>query len=269
MSLQLWSLASGSSGNAFLIRGGRTCVLLDCGQPMRTVRDKIASVGQNPLEVQAVLLTHEHSDHCSGAGPMCRALKAPLVANSATLEAASRIVGSTNAVEMSTGSVKEIGDLVIRSFPVSHDAIDPVGYVFEYRGARACYATDTGTITPAIASHIMGARLLILESNHDVARLRQSRYPAELKRRIMGDRGHLSNVVTARAIASYSKKDQPCVVWLAHLSEENNTERLAMTTARNALIEAKPANIRLALAKRGVVSVHWNSADNWWQPSLF
>jgi phosphoribosyl 1,2-cyclic phosphodiesterase len=262
-------LASGSSGNAFLIRGGRTTVLLDAGFPMRTIRDKIASVGQSPLDVQAVLLTHEHSDHCSGAGPTCRALKVPLVANSATLEAASRIVGSTPSTELPTGSEMEIGDLQVRSFPVSHDAADPVGYVFSCGGARACYVTDTGTLTPVITSNMMGAQLVIVESNHDVLRLSQSGYPAELKRRILGNRGHLSNVVTAREIARLSLESAPCVVWLAHLSEENNSERLAMTTSRNALNAAQPANVRLALAKRNVVSVHWNSADNWWQGSLF
>lgn len=244
-------------------------MLLDCGFPMRTIRDKIASVGQSPLDIRALFLTHEHSDHCRGAGPVSRALKAPVIANSATLEAVARFTGATVAREMPTGTEIEVGDLRIRSFRISHDAVDPVGYVFESGGVKACYATDTGTITPVITSHMMGAQLMILESNHDVLRLRQGGYPEELKKRILSNVGHLSNVVTARAIAEYSLRDEPAVVWLAHLSEDNNTERLAMTTARNAVNAAKPANIRLALAKRNVVSAHWDSTENWWQRSLF
>lgn len=269
MALKVWSLASGSSGNGFLVQSERATVLLDAGFPAKTMAEKIASVGVAPHAVEAVFITHEHSDHICGAGVTCRALKASLVANAATLAAAARTVGRTDTREMPTGTELHIGDLSVQSFAVSHDAVEPVGYVFRSGTHKACYIADTGKLTPSLWAHTDGAHLLILESNHDVARLANSRYPDLLKRRILGDRGHLSNDVASRAVADLSQRDQPCVVWLAHLSADTNSPRLAMRRATDELRHGKPENIRLAVAKRDVVSLHFDSTANWWQRRLF
>lgn len=269
MSLEVWSLASGSSGNSFLIRGGRTTVLLDAGFSARAMRERISSVGVDPMSVEAIFLTHEHSDHMSGAGVTSRALSAPLVANEKTLAKAERTCRATDTVCLPTGSGMHLGELEIQSFSVSHDAVDPVGYVFRSGRHTMCYVTDTGALTPEIIRHLAGAHLIVLESNHDVPRLMRSEYPDVLKQRILGDRGHLSNDVTARTIAEHSQRCEPSVVWLAHLSAENNTPRLALKFAQNELRHARPEHIRLEVAKRDVVSLHWNAGTSWWQPSLF
>jgi phosphoribosyl 1,2-cyclic phosphodiesterase len=269
MSLRVWSLASGSSGNAFLVQGGRTTVLLDAGFSARVMKEKIAEVGVSPAAVEAIFLTHEHSDHVGGAGVTSRALGAPLIANEATLSAAANRVGPTEAIPLPTGAEICIGELTVRSFPVSHDAAEPVGYRFTCGGRSACYATDTGCLTPEIEEAMRGASLVVLESNHDVLRLARCDYAERLKSRILGDRGHLSNHAAGNALINLSQTDHPAVVWLAHLSRENNSPRLAMTSARSALREGRPENIRLAVAKRDVPSLHWDAGVNWWQRSLF
>jgi phosphoribosyl 1,2-cyclic phosphodiesterase len=269
MSLRVWSLASGSSGNAFLIQGGRTTVLLDAGFSARMMKEKIAGVGVEPHAVEALFLTHEHSDHVSGAGVTCRALGAPLIANEATLAAAARTVGPVNEIPMPTGSELCIGDLSVRSFAVSHDAAEPVGYLFSHGRHSVCYATDTGCLSPCIEDHMRDASLLILESNHDVLLLAQCDYAENLKRRIMGDQGHLSNHAAGNALITRSVTGEPAVVWLAHLSRENNSPRLALKSAMSALRDGRPEKIRLAVAKRDVPSLHWDAAVNWWQRTLF
>jgi phosphoribosyl 1,2-cyclic phosphodiesterase len=269
MSLRVWSLASGSSGNAFLIQGGRTAVLLDAGFSARVMKERIAGTGVDPAAVEALFLTHEHSDHASGAGVTSRALRAPLIANEATLAAAGRTVGAVESVVMPTGSNLCLGDLTVRSFAVSHDAAEPVGYVFSHGRHSVCYATDTGCLTPEIENAMRDASLVVLESNHDVLRLARCDYAEYLKQRILGDRGHLSNHAAGDALINRSLTGDPAVVWLAHLSRENNSPRLAMKSAMSALREGRAENLRLAVAKRDVPSLHWDAGVNWWQRSLF
>jgi phosphoribosyl 1,2-cyclic phosphodiesterase len=269
MSLRVWSLGSGSSGNCFLVQGGRTTVLLDAGFPARTVREKIRYAGVDPGAVEAVFLTHEHGDHAGGAGVVARSLRCPVIGNAKTLLAARNVIGNAPTQVLTSGGEMECGDLMVRSFRTSHDAVEPVGYVFQHRDRRMVYATDTGILTGPLLRAMEGAQLIVLESNHDVSKLWASGYPDILKRRVASDRGHLSNDVAAQAVAAHSLRDEPCVVWLAHLSEENNTPRLALKFAENELRHARPHNIRLAVARRDVVSEHWDSGVNWWQPTLF
>lgn len=269
MSLKVWSLASGSSGNAFLIQGGRTSVLLDAGFSAREMKARIGGAGVDPASVEALFLTHEHSDHVSGAGVTSRALKAPVIANAATLSAAARSIGESDCVRMPTGSSLSLGDLTVRSFSVSHDAADPVGYVFTCGRHSVCYATDTGCLSPEVESAMRGAGLVILESNHDILRLAHCEYAEHLKQRILGDKGHLSNHAAGEALIHRSLTGDPAVVWLAHLSRENNSPRLAMMSALSALRNGCPENLRLAVAKRDIPSLHWDSSANWWQKRLF
>jgi len=267
--MEVWSLASGSSGNAFLISAGGVSVLLDAGFPARHMCSRIERAGHSPTEIGALFLTHEHSDHASGAGVTSRALKIPVVANEPTLEAARRYIGNARTAVLPTGETAEIGELEVTSFRTSHDAAEPVGYVFRHRNSKVCYVTDTGILTPEITCHFLGAQLLILESNHDPRRLAMGPYPEILKRRIASRVGHLSNAAAATALAKHSEQCDPTVVWLAHLSEDNNTPSLAMECSKTALHRAGSRNVRLEVARRNVVSLRWESGENWWQGSLF
>lgn len=269
MSLRVWSLASGSSGNAFLIQGGSTTVLLDAGFSARAMKERIAGAGVDPASVEALFLTHEHSDHASGAGVTSRALKAPVIANEATLNAAQRAIGAADCMPMPTGSHLCLGEITVRSFAVSHDAAEPVGYIFSHGRQSVCYATDTGCLTAGIEDAMREASLVILESNHDVLRLARCDYAEYLKQRILGDKGHLSNHAAGEALINRSLTGDPAVVWLAHLSRENNSPRLAMLSARSALRNGRAENLRLAVAKRDVPSLHWDASVNWWQKTLF
>jgi phosphoribosyl 1,2-cyclic phosphodiesterase len=265
----IWSLASGSSGNAFLIQAGETFVLLDAGYSAVTLIDYVERVGVDPARLRGILLTHEHSDHVAGVSPLSRKLKIPVYGNAATLASALAKSAETEARAVPTGAEFCIGELEVRSFPVHHDAAEPVGYQLMYRSRRICYLTDTGHLCPNLYREMAGAGLVILESNHDTHKLTNSPYPDLLKRRIMGDRGHLSNDAAAKGLAALSVGDSPVCVWLAHLSAKNNTPTLAKRAATLGLMDGDPNNVKLSVAKRDRPSLHWRASENWWQPTLF
>jgi phosphoribosyl 1,2-cyclic phosphodiesterase len=265
----IWSLASGSSGNSFLIQAGGTFVLLDAGYSAATLLGFIEQVGVNPGSLKGVLLTHEHSDHIAGVSPLARKLGIPVFANAATLAAALARSAETEARAVPTGSEFTVGELEVKSFPVHHDAAEPVGYQLGYRGQRICYLTDTGHLCPSLFRAMDGASLVILESNHDTHKLVNGPYPDLLKRRILSDTGHLSNDAAGKGLAQISVGDRPVCVWLAHLSARNNTPTLAKRAAELGMMDGDPRNIRLSVAKRDRPSLHWRASENWWQPSLF
>lgn len=265
----LWSLASGSSGNSFLIQAGETFVLLDAGFSAVTLLDFIAQVGVDPARLQGILLTHEHSDHTVGVAPLSRKLKVPVYGNAATLAAALAKSAETDGRAIPTGTEFTIGELEIRSFPVHHDAAEPVGYQLMHSSRRICFLTDTGHLCPGLFREMGGAGLVVLESNHDPHKLSNSPYPDLLKRRIMGDRGHLSNDAAAKGLAQLSVGDAPLCVWLAHLSAKNNTPTLAKRAAILGLMDGDPNNVKLSIARRDRPSLHWRASENWWQPTLF
>ncbi len=266
---RIWSLGSGSSGNAFLAQAGDTCVLVDAGFSAAILLERIASVGVNPASLAGILITHEHSDHVTGMSPLARKLNIPVYANAATLAAALARSAETQVRPIPTGHEFMLGALEVRSFPVHHDAAEPVGYQLGYRGRRICYLTDTGRICDNLMRELADASLLVLESNHDTQKLLTGPYPDPLKRRILGDRGHLSNDSAGQTLARLSVGDRPICVWLAHLSSKNNTPTLAKRAAQLALLDGEPRNVRLSVAKRDQPSLQWRASENWWQPSLF
>lgn len=241
--IKFCSLFSGSSGNALFIGTEKTKLLIDAGLSGKRILEALCSIGEDPAELSAILISHEHVDHIRGAGIISRKQNIPIYANEATWCAMEHCLGSVkleNRICFTTGEEFEIGDICVRSFPIPHDAAEPVGYNFVARGKRITTATDIGHMNKELLANIEGNDLLLLESNHDIEMLRVGPYPWPLKKRIMGDRGHLSNEMAAKVIAYLAEKGCRNFI-LGHLSRENNFPELAYQTTFNALTEKKIA----------------------------
>lgn len=249
------SLFSGSSGNALFIGTEKTKLLIDAGLSGKRILEALCSIGENPAELSAILISHEHIDHVRGAGILSRKQDIPIYANESTwcaMECGLGPVKLENRVTFCTGKEFEIGDICIKPFSIPHDAAEPVGYSFFAQGKRITTATDIGHMNDDILSHIEGNDLLLLESNHDIEMLRVGPYPWHLKKRIMGDHGHLSNESCAEVIARLAEKGGKHFI-LGHLSNENNFPELAYQTTLNALNEKKIAvgcDVTLEVASR-------------------
>ncbi|HPP75154.1 MAG TPA: MBL fold metallo-hydrolase [Armatimonadota bacterium] len=263
------SLASGSSGNSILVRNERDSVLIDAGIGIKKLTSGLLQAGVNPTDLSAILITHEHGDHITGAVRMARRYRVLLVSNAPTLANISG-AGSVPHKILEPGEEMVVGSLSIRPFPVSHDATCPVGYTIKCSsGATIVSATDTGKLTPQIRNEAETADLLIIESNHDVGMVVSGPYPWHLKRRILGDWGHLSNDTTARLLLDLAESGRKRTVWLAHLSKTNNTPRLAMSTAQKTLSQHIGSTITLGVALRDIPSLNWQQGHTLFQLSLF
>lgn len=221
------SLGSGSKGNAWLVERGSTRVLVDCGFGLREMGGRLARLGLGPEDVTAILLTHEHSDHARGAARFSARHGCPvwLTHGSRTMvEAAGMPLEHVREVD-SDGAFG-IGELEFSPFPVPHDAREPVQYVVSDGARRWGLLTDAGHVTAHMVAMLDGCDALALECNHDVDRLRRGSYPASLKKRILGQYGHLDNSAAADLLGRLDRRHLQHVV-AAHLSEENNTPDLA------------------------------------------
>ncbi len=253
--IKFCSLFSGSSGNALFIGTEKTKLLIDAGLSGKRILEALCSIGENPAELSAILISHEHVDHVRGAGIISRKQNIPIYANEATWCAMEQGLGPVkleNRVSFCTGEEFEIGDICVRPFSIPHDAVEPVGYNFIAGGKRITTATDIGHMNKELLANIEGNDLLLLESNHDVEMLRVGPYPWPLKKRIMGDHGHLSNEMAAKVIAYLAEKGCRNFI-LGHLSHENNFPELAYQTTLNALTEKKIAvgeDVLLEVASR-------------------
>lgn len=241
MNLEICSLANGSSGNCYLVRSECTAVLVDAGISCRQISLKLKELGLGAEELSGVLITHEHSDHIKGLKMLAEKQGVPVFINEATLRETGLDPEKIRAELFCTGESFSVGDLTVKSFPVSHDAAEPVGFSFEREGARISIITDTGTVTQPIMEAMRSADVLVLESNHDESVLRMGRYPWFLKQRILSDKGHLSNEAAANALSEVLLEEQELgrvsqrTVLLAHLSEENNFPEMALMTMQNIL----------------------------------
>jgi phosphoribosyl 1,2-cyclic phosphodiesterase len=266
--VQVVSLGSGSSGNATVIQSGRTTVLVDAGFSSRTLVSRLRQVGLAPGSVQAILLTHEHSDHACGALAFAAAYQIPLVSDPRTLKALERMPispegmnGKLERAPLTVGQSTRVGVLDVQSFPTSHDAVAPCGFLISGSAWKVCIVTDTGETTPPVVEAMREAHLLVIEANHDRERLLSGPYPLHLKRRILSATGHLSNQQASEALAS-TLDDGPRWVWLAHLSRTNNTPALARTQVRDYLQRRGLGHARIEVAPPGVGPT-WDSGALW------
>lgn len=227
-------LASGSKGNSLLISSGRTRLLIDAGLSARELCRRLALAGVVPEDLAAVLVTHEHIDHVRGLGVLCRRYRLPVYLHHATAVTLADNQRPERVIEFEAGTELSVGDLNVRAFPVTHDAQAPVGFTVSGLAGKVGVATDLGIATRLVAEELRRCRILVLESNHDEAMLRDGPYPWPLKQRIKGNHGHLSNRDSADLLESLCWEGLE-TVFLAHLSETNNHPGLARTTAEQVL----------------------------------
>jgi len=217
-------LATGSSGNAALIRSGDTAVLVDAGVSRTAIRTRLERLGSSLEQVRAVLLTHEHSDHVGGLAVLARRHPCPVWATAGTWSALT--LRCDCGGELLSGRELEIGSLRVLPVATCHDAREPVAVVVDDGRHRVGLCTDTGILTPLLVQRLAGCHLLLLEANHDADLLRNGPYPWHLKQRIASRHGHLANHQSSEALARLRWDELAGVVGL-HLSEENNRPELA------------------------------------------
>jgi len=242
-------LGSGSDGNATLVEGGSTRVLLDAGLGPRQLADRLRSAGVDPASLTAVLLSHEHGDHARGAAAFSRRWGVPLCGTRRTFAAAGLEASRLPPlVPMAPGETRAFGRLTVRAVGVPHDAAGPLAFVVASAGASLAHATDLGHLTRGLVESFRGCDAVLVESNYDPALLRDGPYPWSLKQRILGPFGHLSNADAARLLEKGLGAACRLVV-LAHLSRRNNHPELALMAASEALSRAGRADVRLRLAE--------------------
>jgi phosphoribosyl 1,2-cyclic phosphodiesterase len=265
--LALRALASGSSGNAYLLQTGRTRLLFEAGLPLPTLHRCLEAEEVAPGSLSAVLISHEHRDHCLSARELAEDYGVPVFGNVEMLRAAGLIeLPGAGIIDMDRPML--IGDVEVSCFPVSHDAVRPVGFRVEVQDRVIVLATDLGRATPELAEAVAEADLVVLEANHDPDMLARSRYPYHLRRRVASPTGHLSNGQAAAILVDHVKSEH-VDVWLAHLSRENNTPTLATRTVRRALTAAGLGAVSVAVALRDRPSARWTGAARPRQLRLF
>jgi phosphoribosyl 1,2-cyclic phosphodiesterase len=226
-------LGSGSKGNAALISAGNTTILLDCGLGLREAEQRLQRLGLSAADLAAIVVTHEHADHISGVGPLALRYQLPVWLTAGSL-AGWKDPPRQLVHRMNPHDPFEIGDLQIRPYPVPHDAREPCQHVFSDGVFRIGVLTDAGSVTSHMRRALSGCDALLLEFNHDVEMLRNGPYAAPLKRRVLGDRGHLSNAQAGELLGSLDCSRLKHLV-LTHISETNNTPEHALRAAAEAL----------------------------------
>lgn len=230
------TFASGSSGNAALIASGETRLLIDMGISCRRVCQALASLSLRPEDLTAVFITHEHSDHIKGLATYVKKYATPIICTPGTAHQLSRRTAGVDGLLRPAELYETLRwpGMDVELLPTSHDARESSACQITTADGRVGFLTDTGYIPEETGRRLLGAQLLVLESNHDEDMLRTGRYPYYLKARIQGTEGHLSNKDAARfAAASVQAGTQSLL--LAHLSQENNTPSLALDTVGQAL----------------------------------
>ena len=250
-------LGSGSAGNSALLATDHCKILVDGGLSARQIVLRLEQCGVMPEQLDGVLLTHEHSDHVCGLEVLCRKLDLPIYANAQTAE----VVRYDGALDrhrnwriFRTGAEFEICDILVQTFPVPHDAVDPVGFVFHAGSSGLGFITDLGYATKMIVERLRQVHTLVIETNHDEKLLQNDTHrPWPVKQRIQSRHGHLSNNAAATVIEELLPGKIDRVV-LGHLSRDCNAPTLALQTVRNSLNKSGKIEIELFCATQSEIS---------------
>jgi len=234
--MKLWVLGSGSRGNAIVVDTGESRLLIDAGFGPRILQKRLQSVGLEPESIDACVITHEHSDHIRGAARAARRWHWPLFVTEGTYANSRLAALETPAAKFKAGQAIEFPGTTVETFRTPHDADEPIGVVVtsQTTGIRAAILTDIGCASRTVRRMVMDVDILVIESNHDEQMLWNGSYPLSLQRRIASRVGHLSNSECADLVQQ-SVTPRLRQVILAHLSDENNTPRLAFDSMQDAL----------------------------------
>lgn len=259
MSLQFCSFSSGSSGNSYLIKSATTALIVDAGISAKKIFAGLDATGTPPEMLKAILITHEHSDHIKSVKTVAKRMpEVEVHATSGTWKYIADTICEQQRVSFNPGDEFDVGDIKVRAFPIEHDAEEPVGYTFFKDEKQISIVTDTGCITDDIHNSICDSDLIVMEANHDIETLKVGRYPYNIKRRILGRTGHLSNEDAGKAICRiYQENEKHRQIILAHLSGENNFPELAYSTIKNVLEEANyyiGHNMQVHIIKKDIIS---------------
>jgi phosphoribosyl 1,2-cyclic phosphodiesterase len=242
MAVSVTVLASGSKGNCTLVSSSATRLLIDAGLSCRELLRRLLLCGHDARGIDAVLITHEHSDHVAGLRVLARRLKIPVYITASTYQeyqrcardAAGHKVQLDRREVFNSGSSFQVGDITVTPFTIPHDAVDPVGFTFRSDGIKIGICTDLGYMPASVRNHLRGCHVLMIESNHDLELLRGGPYPWSVKQRVMSTTGHLSNDALADFLTTDYDGGAEFLI-LAHLSEQNNHPEIARMTAERAL----------------------------------
>ena len=232
--MKMCSITSGSSGNCIFVGSDKTSLLVDVGLSGKRIEFGLNEIDRTTSEIDGILVTHEHSDHVKGLGVLARRYNIPIYANKETITAIKRMDSLGKLPEgifreIAVDEDYQLGDVTIKPFAISHDAAMPMGYRLEKGDKAIAVATDMGQYSDYTIEKLTGLNALLLEANHDVNMLQVGAYPYYLKRRILSERGHLSNESAGQLLCELLH-DELEVVLLGHLSQENNYEALAYET---------------------------------------
>lgn len=252
--LKFCSLYSGSSGNCLFVSTNNTKVLIDCGTSCKKICEGLASIDSSIEDINAILVTHEHSDHVQGLGMVSKKFNIPVYANLETwnvMEKQKEKISEKNIKLFENDKDFLLNDLTIHPFTTPHDAANPCGFSIHNGKKRLSIATDLGYMDNRIFEQLQNSSFVLLESNYEPELLDASKYPYHLKQRIKGPNGHLSNETAGKTISELMKKDLKEVI-LGHLSKENNFPELAYKTVAEQLMNNNSDinTIKLSVASR-------------------
>lgn len=247
-SLRIASLSSGSCGNCFYIQYDGHAFLLDAGLSLKATSRGLEAIGASLKEINAIVLTHEHRDHIAGVSEILEVHPIPLyLAASVRPVIAHPWMDKSLTLPFLPNRPFRLGPWEILPVPVPHDATAPVGFSLKLRDFRLAYFVDIGRVTPRIIREMTESDVVVLESNHDLEMLTNGTYPDFLKRRIRSGKGHISNEEAAEGLSAVfrARRAFPPSVYLAHLSENNNTPHKALDTVQTHLL--REGNLLLSL----------------------
>ncbi len=230
-------LASGSKGNCLYVGGKKGRILIDAGIPMTAVLTRLMEAKIDPGTIEAILVTHEHSDHIQGIALLAKKLKIPVLANAETAKGICAAISELPKFKIfTTGEPFQFGDMAIHPFSVPHDTLDPVAFTIQIEKIKLGICADLGHVTSLIKKHLLHCDYLYLEANHEPSMVHASNRPQSLKKRILGKQGHLSNEECGRLLKEVFHPGLKHV-HLAHLSSECNSEKMALEVVANILKE--------------------------------
>lgn len=254
--LNFCSLYSGSSGNSLFVETENTKILVDVGLSCKKIEEALASIEKDLSSIDAILITHEHSDHIKGLSTISKKFDIPVFATRETFDAMPNYtekISNKNIHYFYPNEHFEIKDLNIKPFSIPHDAANPCGFSIQNEsGHQLSIATDIGHMTNSILKELEGSEFVLLESNYDIEVLKCCKYPFSLKSRIAGSTGHLSNNMAGKTISYLLKNSNLHTAILGHLSKESNFPELAYQTVIDEIIEngCNTNSINLSVARR-------------------